>query len=58
MRNLARFLVSEGSTVFLSSHLKSEILALATGAAVQVRTPGAERFGALLAAPDITIAHR
>ncbi|MBG6107185.1 ATP-binding cassette domain-containing protein [Frigoribacterium sp. CG_9.8] len=82
VRNLARFLASEGRTVFLSSHLMSEmaqtadhiivlgrgriiadapvneILALATGTAVLVRTPDAERFGALLAAPDITIAHR
>jgi ABC-2 type transport system ATP-binding protein len=82
VRNLARFLASEGRTVFLSSHLMSEmaqtadhiivlgrgriiadapvneILALATGTAVLVRTPDAERFGALLAAPDITIAYR
>ena len=82
VRNLARFLASEGRTVFLSSHLMSEmaqtadhiivlgrgriiadapvseILAPATGTAVLVRTPDAGRFGALLAAPDITIAHR
>ena len=82
VRNLTRFLASEGRTIFLSSHLMSEmaqtadhiivlgrgriiadapvneILALATGTAVLVRTPDAERFGALLAAPDITIAHR
>jgi ABC-2 type transport system ATP-binding protein len=79
VRNLARFLASEGRTIFLSSHLMSEmaqtadhiivlgrgriiadapvgeILALATGTAVLVRTPEAERFGALLAAPDVTV---
>jgi ABC-2 type transport system ATP-binding protein len=79
VRNLARFLASEGRTIFLSSHLMSEmaqtadhiivlgrgriiadapvgeILALATGTAVLVRTPDAERFGALLAAPDVTV---
>ncbi|MFM9918525.1 ABC transporter ATP-binding protein [Lacisediminihabitans sp. H27-G8] len=82
VRNLARFLASEGRTIFLSSHLMSEmaqtadhiivlgrgriiadapvgeILALATGTAVLVRTPDAERFGALLSAPDISITHR
>lgn len=79
VRNLARFLASEGRTVFLSSHLMSEmaqtadhiivlgrgrviadapvgdILALASGTAVLVRTPDAERFGGMLASPDVTI---
>jgi len=74
VRNLARHLAKEGRTVFLSSHLMSEmaqtadhiivlgrgrviadapvgeILALASGTAVRVRTPDSERFGALLAA--------
>ncbi|MET4704088.1 ATP-binding cassette domain-containing protein [Frigoribacterium sp. UYMn621] len=82
VRTLARFLASEGRTIFLSSHLMSEmaqtadhiivlgrgriiadapvgeILALATGTAMLVRTPDAERFGALLSAPDISITHR
>ncbi len=82
VRNLARFLASEGRTIFLSSHLMSEmaqtadhiivlgrgriiadapvgeILALAAGTAVMVRTPDAERFGALLSAPDISITYR
>jgi ABC-2 type transport system ATP-binding protein len=81
VRNLARFLASEGRTIFLSSHLMSEmaqtadhiivlgrgriiadapvseILALATGTAVLVRTPDAERFGALLVAPDVHVTH-
>ena len=81
VRNLTRFLASEGRTIFLSSHLMSEmaqtadhiivlgrgriiadapvrdIVALATGNAVAVRTPDAERFGALLAAPDVLVAH-
>jgi ABC-2 type transport system ATP-binding protein len=79
VRKLARFLASEGRTIFLSSHLMSEmaqtadhiivlgrgriiadapvgeIVALATGSAVLVRTPDAERFGALLAAPDVSV---
>jgi ABC-2 type transport system ATP-binding protein len=74
VRNLARHLAKEGRTVFLSSHLMSEmaqtadhiivlgrgrviadapvdeILALASGTAVRVRTPDAERFAALLTA--------
>ncbi|MEO6944026.1 MAG: ATP-binding cassette domain-containing protein [Lacisediminihabitans sp.] len=74
VRNLARHLAKEGRTVFLSSHLMSEmaqtadhiivlgrgriiadapvgeILALAKGTAVRVRTPDAERFGELLSA--------
>ncbi|MHC5795784.1 ABC transporter ATP-binding protein [Lacisediminihabitans sp. FW035] len=81
VRNLTRFLASEGRTIFLSSHLMSEmaqtadhiivlgrgriiadapvteILALATGTAVLVRTPDAERFGALLTGPDVTVSH-
>ncbi len=79
VRTLTRFLASEGRTIFLSSHLMSEmaqtadhiivlgrgriiadapvseIVALATGTAVQVRTPDAARLGALLAAPDVSI---
>ena len=74
VRNLARHLAKEGRTVFLSSHLMSEmaqtadhiivlgrgrviadapvgeILALANGTAVRVRTPETERFAALLTA--------
>ncbi|MES1169765.1 MAG: AAA family ATPase, partial [Leifsonia sp.] len=74
VRNLARYLAREGRTVFLSSHLMSEmaqtadhiivlgrgrviadapvgeILALAKGTAVRVRTPDADRFAALLSA--------
>jgi ABC-2 type transport system ATP-binding protein len=81
VRNLARFLASEGRTIFLSSHLMSEmaqtadhiivlgrgriiadapvseILALGDGSAVLVRTPDAERFGALLVAPDVHVTH-
>ncbi|WP_349897157.1 ABC transporter ATP-binding protein [Parafrigoribacterium soli] len=73
VRNLARHLAREGRTVFLSSHLMSEmaqtadhiivlgrgrviadapvadILALASGSAVRVRTPDADRFATLLA---------
>ena len=72
VRNLARDLAGEGRTVFLSSHLMTEmaqtadhiivlgrgrviadapvaeILALATGDAVRVRTPEADRLGALV----------
>ena len=82
VRNLTRFLASEGRTIFLSSHLMSEmaqtadhiivlgrgriiadapvrdIVALSTGTAVLVRTPDAERFSALLSAPDVTVAHK
>ena len=74
VRKLARHLAGEGRTVFLSSHLMSEmaqtadhiivlgrgrviadapvgeILALANGTAVRVRTPETERFAALLTA--------
>ena len=81
VRHLTRFLASEGRTIFLSSHLMSEmaqtadhiivlgrgriiadapvrdIVALAAGNAVVVRTLDAERFGALLAAPDVLVAH-
>ena len=80
VRNLTRFLASEGRTIFLSSHLMSEmaqtadhiivlgrgriiadapvrdIVALATGNTVVVRTPDAERFGALLTGPDVLVA--
>ena len=80
VRNLTRFLASEGRTIFLSSHLMSEmaqtadhiivlgrgriiadapvrdIMALATGNTVVVRTPDAERFGALLTGPDVLVA--
>jgi ABC-2 type transport system ATP-binding protein len=79
VRTLARHLASEGRTVFLSSHLMSEmaqtadqiivlgrgriiadapvgeIIAGATGNAVRVRTPDAERFALLLGGRDITI---
>ncbi|HEY0259255.1 MAG TPA: ATP-binding cassette domain-containing protein [Lacisediminihabitans sp.] len=79
VRTLARHLAGEGRTVFLSSHLMSEmaqtadhiivlgrgkvianasvgdIVALATGTAVRVRTPDATRFSALLAGPEVTI---
>ena len=82
VRNLTRFLASEGRTIFLSSHLMSEmaqtadhiivlgrgriiadapvsdIVALSTGTAVLVRTPDAERFSALLSAPDVSVAHK
>ena len=78
VRTLARHLASEGRTVFLSSHLMSEmaqtadqiivlgrgkiiadapvgdIIALAAGNAVRVRTPDAARFATLLARPDVT----
>ena len=74
VRKLARHLAGEGRTVFLSSHLMSEmaqtadhiivlgrgrviadapvgeILELANGTAVRVRTPETERFAALLTA--------
>jgi ABC-2 type transport system ATP-binding protein len=79
VRTLARHMASEGRTVFLSSHLMSEmaqtadqiivlgrgkiiadapvgdIIALAAGNAVRVRTPDAERFASLLAGKDVTI---
>ncbi len=79
VRTLTRFLAGEGRTVFLSSHLMSEmaqtadhiivlgrgriiadapvreIVALASGTAVLVRTPDAERLSALLAAPGVTV---
>jgi len=82
VRTLARHLAAEGRTVFLSSHLMSEmaqtadrlivlgrgrviadapvadILALAQGTAVRVRTPDAARFEPALtaASADVTIA--
>jgi ABC-2 type transport system ATP-binding protein len=79
VRTLARHLASEGRTVFLSSHLMSEmaqtadhiivlgrgkviadapvaeIIALAAGDSVRVRTPDATRFSALLAGPEVTV---
>jgi ABC-2 type transport system ATP-binding protein len=79
VRTLARHLASEGRTVFLSSHLMSEmaqtadqiivlgrgkiiadapvgdIIALAAGNSVRVRTPDADRFANLLAGKDVTI---
>jgi ABC-2 type transport system ATP-binding protein len=79
VRTLARHLASEGRTVFLSSHLMSEmaqtadhiivlgrgkviadapvaeIIALAAGDSVRVRTPDAQRFSALLAGPEVTV---
>lgn len=79
VRMLARHLAAEGRTVFLSSHLMSEmaltadhiivlgrgriiadapvaeILALASGVSVRVRTPDAARLSELLAAPEVTI---
>ncbi|THG29517.1 ABC transporter ATP-binding protein [Naasia lichenicola] len=79
VRTLARQLAAEGRTVFLSSHLMSEmaqtadhiivlgrgrviadssvgeIIALSSGTAVRVRTPDADRFASLIAAPGVTI---
>ena len=79
VRTLARHLASEGRTVFLSSHLMSEmaqtadhiivlgrgkviadapvgdIIALAAGDSVRVRTPDAQRLSALLAGPEVTV---
>jgi ABC-2 type transport system ATP-binding protein len=79
VRTLSRHLASEGRTVFLSSHLMSEmaqtadqiivlgrgkviadapvadIIALAAGNAVRVRTPDAARFAKLLEGKDVTI---
>jgi ABC-2 type transport system ATP-binding protein len=79
VRTLSRHLASEGRTVFLSSHLMSEmaqtadqiivlgrgkviadapvadIIALAAGNSVRVRTPEATRFASLLAGKDVTI---
>ena len=79
VRTLARHLAAEGRTVFLSSHLMSEmaqtadqiivlgrgkviadapvgdIIALAAGSAVRVRTPDATRFAHLLEGKDVTI---
>jgi ABC-2 type transport system ATP-binding protein len=81
VRTLSRHLASEGRTVFLSSHLMSEmaqtadqiivlgrgkviadapvadIIALAAGNAVRVRTPDAARFAKLLEGKDVTISH-
>jgi ABC-2 type transport system ATP-binding protein len=79
VRNLARYLAGQGRTVFLSSHLMSEmaqtadhiivlgrgrviadapvadIVALASGTTVRVRTPDAARFTTLLSGPEVTI---
>jgi ABC-2 type transport system ATP-binding protein len=78
VRTLARFLAGEGRTVFLSSHLMSEmaqtadqiivlgrgrviadatvaeIVAMAKGNAVRVRTPDAARFAPLLVGAGVT----
>lgn len=80
VRELARHLAREGRTVFLSSHLMSEmaqtadhlvvlgrgrviadapvseILALAQGTAVRVRTPDAARFEPMLTTASATVA--
>jgi ABC-2 type transport system ATP-binding protein len=82
VRNLARHLAGEGRTVFLSSHLMSEmaqtadhiivlgrgrvianasvgdIVGLAKGTLVHVRTPDAARFAQLLAAEHISVKSR
>jgi len=79
VRTLARHLAGEGRTVFLSSHLMSEmaqtadhlivlgrgrviadapvadIVALAQGTAVRVRTPDAARFAPVLAAESAAV---
>jgi ABC-2 type transport system ATP-binding protein len=79
VRTLARHYAAEGRTVFLSSHLMSEmaqtadqiivlgrgkviadapvsdIIALAAGNAVRVRTPDATRFATLLDSKDVTV---
>ncbi len=79
VRKLARHLAGEGRTVFLSSHLMSEmaqtadhiivlgrgriiadapvaeILALATGNVVRVRTPDSRSLTLLLAGPEVTV---
>ena len=79
VRNLVRYLASEGRTVFLSSHLMSEmaltadhiivvgrgrviadapvadIVALAKGTTVRVRSPHTARLAELLAGPGISI---
>jgi ABC-2 type transport system ATP-binding protein len=79
VRNLAKFLAGEGRTVFLSSHLMSEmaqtadhiivlgrgrviadspvadIIAMAKGNSVTVRTPDAARFATLLGARQATV---
>ncbi|MGV8858506.1 ATP-binding cassette domain-containing protein [Rhodoglobus sp.] len=79
VRKLTRHLASEGRTIFLSSHLMSEmsltadhlivlgrgriiadapvgeILALATGTAVRVRTPQATELANRLAGSDVTV---
>jgi len=80
VRELTRQLAGEGRTIFLSSHLMTEmaqtadhiivlgrgrviadapvatIEAMATGTAVHVRTPDAERFGPLLTGAGATVA--
>jgi len=79
VRNLVRSLASEGRTVFLSSHLMSEmaltadhlivvgrgrvladasvadVVALAAGTTVRVRSPQASQLVALLAGPGISV---
>jgi ABC-2 type transport system ATP-binding protein len=79
VRTLSRYLASEGRTVFLSSHLMSEmaqtadhlivlgrgrvitdapvseVIALATGTAVVVRTPHGTTLVPLLSGPDVSV---
>ncbi|MEP6844001.1 MAG: ATP-binding cassette domain-containing protein, partial [Pseudolysinimonas sp.] len=81
VRELTRHLASQGRTIFLSSHLMTEmaqtadhiivlgrgrviadapvatIEAMATGTAVHVRTPDAERFAPLLTSAGATVTH-
>ena len=81
VRELTRHLASQGRTIFLSSHLMTEmaqtadhiivlgrgrviadapvatIEAMATGTAVHVRTPDADRFAALLTKAGGTVTH-
>ena len=81
VRELTRHLAGQGRTIFLSSHLMTEmaqtadhiivlgrgrviadapvatIEAMATGTAVHVRTPDAERFAPLLTRAGATITH-
>ena len=81
VRELTRHLASQGRTIFLSSHLMTEmaqtadhiivlgrgrviadapvatIEAIATGTAVHVRTPDAERFASALTSAGATVTH-
>jgi len=65
VRNLVRFLAGQGRTVFLSSHLKSEmaltadhivVVGRAAGTTVRVCSSSANRLAGLLAGPGVTIA--